>query len=47
MAGKRLERIIHLYKIKLLPSVPFEIEDFLDPIGRTTLIKEQTTQTTK
>lgn len=42
-----LECIIQLYKANLLPSVLVEIEDFLDPTGRTTLIKEQTTQTTK
>ncbi|UJR29178.1 hypothetical protein I4U23_010392 [Adineta vaga] len=42
-----LECIIHLYKAKLLPSVLVEVEDFLDPTGRTTLIKEQTTQITK
>ncbi|CAF1390661.1 unnamed protein product [Adineta ricciae] len=39
-----LECIICLYKAKLLPSVLVEVEDFLDPTGRTTLIKEQTTQ---
>ncbi len=42
-----LECIIHLYKAKLLPSVLVEVEDFLDPTGRTTLIKEQITQTPK
>ncbi|CAF1184629.1 unnamed protein product, partial [Didymodactylos carnosus] len=42
-----LECIIHLYKANLLPSVLVEVEDFLDPSGRTTLIKEQITQTPK
>lgn len=42
-----LECIIHLYKANLLPSVLVEVEDFLDPTGRTTLIKEQTTQIPK
>ncbi|CAF0759689.1 unnamed protein product [Adineta steineri] len=42
-----LECIIQLYKAKLLPSVLVEVEDFLDPTGRTTLIKEQTAQTPK
>ncbi len=42
-----LECIIHLYKANLLPSVLVEVEDFLDPTGRTTLVKEQTTQTPK
>ncbi|CAF3886360.1 unnamed protein product [Adineta steineri] len=42
-----LECIIHLYKAKLLPSTLVEVEDFLDPTGRTTLIKEQIIQTPK
>ncbi len=42
-----LECIIHLYKAKLLPSTLVEVEDFLDPTGRTTLIKEQITQAPK
>jgi brefeldin A-resistance guanine nucleotide exchange factor 1 len=42
-----LDCIIHLYKAKLLPSVLVEVEDFLDPTGRTTLIKEQITQIPK
>ncbi|CAF3532835.1 unnamed protein product [Rotaria sp. Silwood1] len=42
-----LECIIHLYKANLLPSVLVEVEDFLDPTGRTTLIKEQTAQIQK
>ncbi len=42
-----LECIIHLYKAKLLPPALVEVEDFLDPTGRTTLIKEQITQTPK
>ncbi|CAF2138284.1 unnamed protein product [Rotaria magnacalcarata] len=42
-----LECIIHLYKANLLPSVLVEIEDFLDPTGRTTLVKEQTAQIQK
>ncbi|CAF3574167.1 unnamed protein product [Rotaria sordida] len=42
-----LECIIHLYKAKLLPSALVEVEDFLDPTGRITLIKEQITETPK
>jgi brefeldin A-resistance guanine nucleotide exchange factor 1 len=42
-----LECIIHLYKAKLLPLSLVEVEDFLDPTGRITLIKEQTTQAPK
>ncbi|CAF4255617.1 unnamed protein product [Rotaria sp. Silwood2] len=42
-----LECIIHLYKANLLPSVLVEVEDFLDPTGRTTLVKEQIAQTQK
>lgn len=42
-----LECIVQLYRANLLPSVLVEVEDFLDPTGRTTLVKEQTTQTTK
>jgi brefeldin A-resistance guanine nucleotide exchange factor 1 len=42
-----LECIIQLYKAKLLPSVLVEVEDFLDPSGRTTLIKEPTAQIPK
>ena len=36
-----VECIIHLYKAKLLPTDLVEVEDFLDPTGRITLIKEQ------
>ena len=42
-----LECIIHLYKWKLLPSAFVEVEDFLDPSGRTTLIKEPIVQAPK
>ncbi|CAM4905012.1 unnamed protein product [Rotaria socialis] len=42
-----LECIIHLYKAKLLPSVLVEVEDFLDPTGRITLIKEQVAEAPK
>ncbi len=42
-----LECIINLYKAKLLPSTLVEVEDFLDPTGRITLIKEQITETPK
>ena len=41
-----LECIIHLYKANLLPSVLVEVEDLLDPTGRTTLMKEQAAQNT-
>ncbi|CAF0848856.1 unnamed protein product [Adineta ricciae] len=42
-----LECIVHLYKAKLLPSSLVEVEDFLDPSGRTKLIKEQIVQAPK
>jgi brefeldin A-resistance guanine nucleotide exchange factor 1 len=42
-----LECIIHLYKAKLLPESLVEVEDFLDPTGRTKLIKEPITQAPK
>ncbi|UJR20526.1 hypothetical protein I4U23_023653 [Adineta vaga] len=42
-----LECIIHLYKAKLLPANLVEVEDFLDPTGRTKLIKEQIIQAPK
>lgn len=42
-----LECIIHLYKGKLLPTNLVEVEDFLDPTGRTKLIKEPIIQAPK
>ena len=42
-----LECIIHLYKWKLLPTSFVEVEDFLDPTGRTSLIKEPIIQAPK
>ena len=42
-----LECVIPLYKAKLLPSVLVEVEDFLDPTGRTSLIKEEIPQAPK
>lgn len=42
-----IECIIHLYKAKLLPAELVEVEDFLHPSGRITLIKEQVQQAPK
>jgi golgi-specific brefeldin A-resistance guanine nucleotide exchange factor 1 len=42
-----VECIIHLYKAKLLPSALVEVEDFLDPTGRITLVKQVTPQAPK
>jgi golgi-specific brefeldin A-resistance guanine nucleotide exchange factor 1 len=42
-----LECLIHLYKAKLLPNDLVEVEDFLEPSGRITLLRERTPQTTK
>ena len=42
-----MECIIQLYKAKLLPTALIEVEDFLDPSGRISLIQEQTNPTPK